>query len=56
MNEVINKFLLPGHKFLPEMHLRHPGLTYSAWEPFTKTKKEYKNLKKQGIHDIVWRL
>ena len=36
-----------------EMHLRHPRFTYSACEPFTKkTVKEYKNLKKQEIHDI----
>ena len=38
---------------MPEMHLRQPGFTYSASEPFTKkTKKEYKNLKIQEIHDI----
>ena len=30
MNEMINKFLLPGDKFMPEMHLRQPGFTYSA--------------------------
>ena len=35
---------------MPEMHLRQPGFTYSACEPFTK-KKKYKNLKKQ-IHKI----
>ena len=23
MNEIVNKFLLAGDKFLPEMHLRH---------------------------------
>ena len=34
------------------MHLRQPGCTYSACESFTKKKKEYKNLKKQEIHDI----
>ena len=25
MNEMVNKFLLPGDKFMPEMHLRQPG-------------------------------
>ena len=34
-----------------EMHLRQPGFIYSACGPFTKN-KEYKNSKKQGIHDI----
>ena len=24
MNEIINKFLLVGDKFMPEMHLRQP--------------------------------
>ena len=25
MNEIINKFLLVGDKFMPEMHLKQPG-------------------------------
>ena len=37
---------------MPEMHLRQSGFKYSACAPFTKTKKEYKNLKKQEIQDI----
>ena len=46
MNEKINKFLLPGDKFVPEMHLKQPGFTYRAYGPLKKTKKEFKNLKK----------
>ena len=48
MNEIvkvineINNFLLVGDKFMPKMHLRQPGFTYSACGPFTK-KKERKN-------------
>ena len=30
MNEIVNKFLLTGDKFMPEMHLRQPEFTYSA--------------------------
>ena len=30
MNEIINKFLLIGDKFMPEMHLKQPTFTYSA--------------------------
>ena len=30
MNEIVHKFLLGGDKFMPEMHLRQPGFTYSA--------------------------
>ena len=36
MNKIINKFLLTGDKFMPELHLKQPGLTYSACGPFTK--------------------
>ena len=51
MNEIVNKFLLAGDKFMPEMHLKQPGFTYSACGPFTKN-KEFKNLKKQEIQAI----
>ena len=30
MNEIVNKVLLAGNKFIPETHLRQPGFTYSA--------------------------
>ena len=30
MNEIVNTFLLAGAKFMPEMHLKQPGFTYSA--------------------------
>ena len=36
MNKIINKFLLTGDKFLPGLHLKQPGFTYSACGPFTK--------------------
>ena len=36
MNEIVNKFLLAGDKFMPEMHLRQLGFRYSARGPFTK--------------------
>ena len=39
MNEVINKFLLAGNKFMPEMHLGQPGFTYSTCGPFAKHKE-----------------
>ena len=52
MNEIINKFLLAGDKSMPEKHLRQPGFTHSTCGPFTKIKKEQKNLKKQEIQDI----
>ena len=55
MNEIVNKFLLAGDKFMPEMYLKQPGFTYSACGPFTKN-KEFKNLKKQEIQAIFTKM
>ena len=40
MNEIVNKFLITRDKFMPEMHLRQPGFTYTLCRPFTKQKKK----------------
>ena len=45
MNNIITKFLLAGHKVLPEMHLRQPQFTCSACEPFTKHKQRIQKFK-----------
>ena len=37
MNQIVNKYLMAGDTFLPEIHLRQPGFTYSCG-PFTRTK------------------
>ena len=42
MNEIVNKFLLVGDKFMPQMHLKQPGFTYSACGPFSRKKKNWK--------------
>ena len=55
LNEIVNKFLLAGDKFMPELHLTQPGFTYSACEPFTKN-KEFKNLKKQELQAIFTKM
>ena len=39
MNEIVNKCLLVGDKFMPEMHLKQRGFTYSACGPFPKNKE-----------------
>ena len=52
MNQIVNRFLLAVCKCMPEMRLKQSGLTYSACGLFEKTKKEFKNLKKQEIQDI----
>ena len=45
MNEIVNKFLLAGDKFMPEMNLRQPGFTYSACGPFTEHKERIQKFK-----------
>ena len=49
MNNIINKFLLAGDKFMPEIHLRQPQFVHSACGPFTRHKERIKNLNKQVI-------
>ena len=51
MNTIINKFLLAGDNFMPDMHLKQPGFSYSDSRPYKK-KQEYKNSKKQEAPDI----
>ena len=48
MNEIVNKFSLAGHKFMPEMHLKQPGFTYSACGPSTENKQRIKKFKETG--------
>ena len=56
MNDIINKFLLAGDKFMPEMHLRQPGFTYSACGPFTKNKERIGKLMKSGNKDSIYKM
>ena len=49
MNEIVNKFLLVGDKFMPEMHLKQPGFTYSACGPFTKSKQRIEKFTQMEI-------
>ena len=41
----VNKTLLVGDNFRPEIHLKQPRFTYSACEPFTKHKQKTQKLK-----------
>ena len=55
MNETVNKFLLAGDNFLPEMHLRQPGFTYNACGPFSKNKGRIQKLKKTGDTSHIYK-
>ena len=45
MDEIVNKFLLAGDTFMPEMHLKQPGFTYNTCGSFTKNKERIKKIK-----------
>ena len=55
MNEIINKLLLVGHKFMPEMHLRQPGFSYSAFGPFTKNKERIEKFMQTVNTDFIYK-
>ena len=57
MNEIINKFLLAGDKFMPEMHLRQSGFTGtfpSACGTFPKNKEIIQKLKETGDSQYIY--
>ena len=54
MNEIVNKFLLAGYKFVPEMHLTQLGFTYSACGPFTKNKERTQKFKETGDSQYIY--
>ena len=53
MNETENKFLLVGNKFMPEMHLKQPGFTYSACGLFTKNKERIEKFMQTRNTDFI---
>ena len=55
MDETVNKFLLAGNKFMPEMHLKQPRFTYSACGPFTKDKERIEKFMQTGNTYFVYR-
>ena len=55
MNNAINKCLLAGDKFMPEMHLRQPRFVYSACGPFTRHKKRTTKFKQTGDTSYIYR-
>ena len=55
MNEIVNKFLLAGDKFMPEMHLKQPGFTYSACRPLTKHKERIQTFKETRDTSYIYK-
>ena len=55
MNEIVNKYLLVGDKFMPKMHLKQPGFTYSACGPFTRNKERIGKFMQTASTDFAYR-
>ena len=45
VNNIVNRVLLAEERFMPEIHLRQPGFTYSACWSFTKNKARLQKFK-----------
>ena len=55
MNEIVNKFLLACDKFMPEMHLKQSGFTYSICRPFNKNKERIQKFKEIGDTKYIYK-
>ena len=55
MNQIVNQFLLTGDKFIPEMHLKQSGFTYSACGRFTRNKQRIQKFMQTGDTNYIYR-
>ena len=55
MNKIINKFLLVGDNFMPEMQLKQLGFTNSACGPLIKNKERIKKILQTEITDYIYK-
>ena len=51
-NEIVNKSLWAGDKFMPEIHSKQAVFTYSICGPFTKNKERIQKL--EGTGDAIY--
>ena len=55
MNQIVNKCLLAGDKFMPEMHLKQPGFTYSACGPFYRNKQRIQKFMQTADTNYIYK-
>ena len=55
MNEIVNRLLLAGDKFMPEMHLKQPGFTYSSCGPVTRNKERIQKFRQTGDKNYIYK-
>ena len=46
---------MAGDKFMPEIHLKQPGFTYSACGSFTKNKERIQKFKERGDSSCTYK-
>ena len=51
----MNKFLLVGDTFMPEMHLKQLGFTYSAGGLFAKNKERIEKFMQTGNTNFIYK-
>ena len=51
----MNKFLLAGDIFMPEMHFKQPGFTDSACGPYTKNKERIEKFMQTGNTNFIYK-
>ena len=55
MNEIVNKFFLARNQFMPEMHLKQPGFTYSARGQFTRNNERIQKFMETGNTNYIYK-
>ena len=55
MNQIFNKYLFSGDKFVPEMHLKQHGFTYSTCGPFTRKKQRIQKFMQIGDTNYIYK-
>ena len=55
MNQIVNKCLLAGDRFMPEMHSKQPGLHIVLVNHLLKINKEFKILCKTGDTNYIYK-
>ena len=55
MSKIANKILLAGNKFMPEMHLKNPGFTYSACGSFKRNKERIQKFEEKEDSRYIYK-
>ena len=55
MNQIADKFLLSGDKFMPTMHLRQTGFKYIACGRFTRNKQRIQKFMQTGDTNYIYK-